>query len=100
MTNCTVPTNLNILAYLSMSIEYRRGVVNDRLRAEVAAADARVEAAVRAALRAAALRIVSFERGTAMHSPPQLLTDAHDQICAIAADPAAVAAIVKGVRHE
>ncbi len=36
-----------------------------------------------AALREAALRIVCHEMGTPMHSPPQLLTDAHAAILAL-----------------
>ena len=35
------------------------------------------------ALREAASRIVRHEMGTPMHSPPQLLTEAHDAILAL-----------------
>ena len=41
-------------------------------------------AAIReAALREAARIIVTHEMGTPMHSPPQLLTEAHDRILAL-----------------
>ena len=60
----------------------------------------RIEQGVRAGLMAAAVRIVSFDKGTIMHSPPQLLTDAHDQICALAAAPATVARIAKGASDD
>lgn len=39
------------------------------------------------ALREAAMRIVRHERGTPMHSPPQLLTEAHDAILALIDTP-------------
>jgi len=56
---------------------------------KLAAAEAQFEAGVRAGLEAAALRIVSLPSGMVMHSPPQLLTEAHDAIMAL--DPAKIA---------
>jgi hypothetical protein len=53
------------------------------------------EAVVKAALKWAAKRIVTHERGSVMHSPPALLTEAHDTLCDAASDPATRAAIIK-----
>lgn len=64
--------------------------------ARAEAAEAERDALIGAAYEAAARRIVSHDKGTPMHSPPQLLTDAHDQIMSLTpADATAALAAAK-----
>jgi hypothetical protein len=71
---------------------------SDALVKYITAMRAERDALIGAAYRAAALRCVTHERGTVMHSPPQLLTEASDAIMALT--PADAAAAYEAAKRE